>query len=88
MSRPSQFIGGHPDEVPLTKEEKNAIASLKRLATRWPRSLWLFSANGTLCVMRHDSLGNQPHVEHPHGGGVDPEYIVGSADIDNDGGDW
>lgn len=36
----------------LTHEERLAIAALKRLAKRWPQSLWLFSAGSSLHVMR------------------------------------
>jgi len=36
----------------LTKEEKNAIAALKRLAKRWPNTLWLFADGGSVNVMR------------------------------------
>ena len=34
------------DKSELTKEEKNAIASLKRLAKRWPSSLRLICVDG------------------------------------------
>ena len=71
---------------PPTKEERNAINTLKRLAKRWPKSLWLFSASGSLCVMRKG-----PDGEHVMGqfGGVDPNYELDSiSGIDNDGGDW
>ena len=71
----------------LTREERLAIAALKRVAKRWPKSLWLFSASGTLCVMKCGPDGEEvclPGV----GGGVDPEYMVDRIDIDNDGGDW
>ena len=70
----------------LTKEEKNAINTLKRLEKRWPDSLWLFSANGTLCVMRHGKNGEQVHTGT--GEGVDSEYIITTINIHNDGGDW
>ena len=35
----------------LTADEKRAIASLKRLAKKWPQSLKLFSWSGSLVVM-------------------------------------
>ena len=79
--------GGHPDDVPLTREERNAIAAFKRLAKRWPAGLWLFSAAGELCVMRRDENGEQ--VMRPGiGRGVDPDYHVDTIGIPNDGGDW
>lgn len=70
----------------LTKKEKNAISSLKRLAAKWPSTLWLFSASGTLRVMRAGKDGEQIHLK---GGGVDPKFIVATiSEIPNDGGDW
>jgi len=48
-----------------TKKEKNAINTLKRLAKRWPESLWLFAD-----------------------GAMDPDCILDTIDIENDGGDW
>lgn len=68
---------------PMT--EKQAIASLKRLAKRWPKTLWLFSASGTLTVMRCGEDGQ--HV-HNRDGSVDQDYIVDTISIPNDGGDW
>ena len=76
-------------EFELTKEEKSAIAALKRLAKRWPDTLWLFSASA-LCVMRcgpngeHVTGGSNPSAE-----AIDPDYIVTTiSGIDHDGGDW
>lgn len=68
-----------------TPEERKAINALKRLAKTWPKSLWLFSASGSLHVMRADSDGGHIHIGS---GGVDPDYILDSIDIPNDGGDW
>jgi len=73
-------------ELTPTVEEAQAIRALKRLAKRWPSSLWLFSASGSLQVMRADSDGGHVHTAD---GGIDPEYILESVDgISNDGGDW
>jgi len=69
----------------ITDEEKKAIRALKQVAKKWPKSLWLFSASGNLCVMKKGPDGNM--VMTP-GGGVDQLYIVGKIDISNDGGDW
>lgn len=69
-----------------TPEEKRAIATLKRLAKRWPKSLWLFSASGTLCVMRALPDGDFAHTRDD---GVDPNYVLETiTGIPNDGGDW
>ena len=73
-------------EIELTDEEKKAIRALKRVAKIWPDSLWLFSASGSLCVMRNDENGDR--VVDPIYGGVEQEYIVDNIDIENDGGDW
>ncbi len=73
--------------IELTDEEKKAIAALKRIAKKWPKSLWLFSASGELKVMRTDKNGDRVHFPHPHCG-VDPAYIVDHINIPSDGGDW
>lgn len=69
----------------LTDEERRAVATLQRLAKRWPKSLWLFSGAGTLCVMKFDKDGNRVTLDH---GGMDPESSVATIKIPNDGGDW
>lgn len=76
----------------LTPEEKKAIAALKRVAKIWPKSLWLFSADSILYIMRKQ---DEKHVmslglsnSRGSGGGVNPDYIVDTVRIDSDGGDW
>jgi hypothetical protein len=71
-------------DIELTAEERRAIASLKRLAKRWPPSLWIFCGSGSVCVMRTAEDGSKAHK----GEGVDPAYLVDSVQIPNDGGDW
>lgn len=78
--------GGHPNDVPLTDEEKRAIATLQRLAKRWPRSLWLFATGNNVHVMRCGADGRQ--VQLGRCGGTDPAYEVAAVNIPNDGGDW
>lgn len=68
----------------LTRQERNAIRTLKRLETTWPQSLWLFSASGSLHVMKKDANGKIPM----DGEGISPEFVVATLDIENDGGDW
>jgi len=68
-----------------TMTEEQAIRALKKLAKRWPSSLWLFSAGGTLTVMRTGIDGQMFVSSH---GGVDPDYTVTTIDIPNDGGEW
>ena len=72
-------------EFDLTKEERNAITMLKRLAKRWPDTLWLWAGNGLLSVMRKG-----PDGKHAKTGSdcVDPDYEVDAIDIENDGGGW
>ena len=67
----------------LTIAERKAINQLRRIAKTWPKSLWLFSANSTLEVMRK-SNGEVMRI----GDAYDQKYIVDSIDIENDGGDW
>ena len=69
----------------LTKQEEIAIKALKKVSKNWPKSLWLFSANGTLCVMRKNEQGQHAILES---WGIDPTYIVDDIDIENAGGDW
>lgn len=82
---------GHPERrrvaASMTHEEAVAVAALQRLAKRWPASLWLYSASGSLHVMKVGADG-QP-VMRAGQEGVDPAYIMASIDgIFNDGGDW
>lgn len=67
----------------LTPEEKRAIATLKRLAKKWPDSLWLYSAGGTLNIMRKID-GKRAFC----GASPDSDTIVDTIEIENDGGDW
>ncbi len=68
----------------LTKREQAAIDALKEVAKKWPKSLWLYVADGQVHVMRKQ--GGQRVVTEM--GGVDQDYIVDSASIESDGGDW
>lgn len=62
------------NEIEVTKEEQKAIASLERLAKKWPRSLQLFSWSGSLCVFKVNKEGVNCEVTNIGG-------------IPNDGGD-
>lgn len=80
----SNMIGGHPDDVPLNKEEKRVIATLQRLARIWPKSLWLLAAEGgELCIMRKTKDGKRAMPD-----GIDAAYEVDNVDIESDGGEW
>ena len=72
-------------KVDVTNEEKEAIDALEDIEDNWPKSLWLFSAGGTLYVMKKDKDNNRAILPS---GRVDDEYIVESIVIENDGGDW
>lgn len=69
----------------ITKKEESAVNALRKVAKKWPKSLWLFSASGTLCVMKYKSDRTRGITRF---GGVDQDYIVDTIDIANDGGDW
>ena len=69
----------------LTEEERKAIASLKRVAQKWPESLWLFAGNGSLCVMKKGEDGERVMNDTEC---VDESYCVDTIDIENDGGDF
>ena len=70
----------------LNEEERAALAALKKLAKRWPKSLWLFSASGTLHLMRKSEIGERCMTPD---GYVDQNASVWSTrDVENDGGDW
>jgi hypothetical protein len=70
----------------ITKEEKNAINTLQKLAKKWPSSLWLFSASGCLCVMKKKDNGERAIL--PDGLSMDQDYCINTIDIENEGGDW
>lgn len=73
------------NELILTDEEEKAIKALKKVALKWPKTLWLFSASGTLTVMKHGAGGEHAVTNN---GAVDPNFVVDTVDIENDGGDW
>lgn len=65
----------------LTDGEAKAIRSLERLAKRWPDSLMLFSANGSLKVVR---TGWSQHADERM---TDEHVLADVTGIPNDGGD-
>lgn len=67
------------------KTEKATVDALRKLADDWPQTLWLFSANGRLCVMKKNEHGVRAMLPS---GGVDRGYEVARIDIENDGGGW
>lgn len=81
----------------LTKEEKSAIRALRKVAGKWPKSLWLFAADGILYVMRKNEQGervvtnNEPYPDDIPGwlDGFDSNYVVNTIDgFDIEGGAW
>jgi hypothetical protein len=72
--------------IELTKQEQDAIRIFRALANKWPDTLWLFSASGSLHVMKCGKNGE--HI-HNQDGSVDHNYVVGTVDgISSSGGDW
>ena len=71
--------------IEATPEETKAIKRLQNAANNFPKSIWLFSASGTLYVMKKDKNGKHAMLSH---GGVDQAYIIARVEIENDGGDW
>jgi hypothetical protein len=69
-----------------TAEESRAICSLKRLAKRWPDTLYLASMGGSLNVMRKDADGG--HAIRTDDVDLDQSYSLATIAIDNTGGDW
>lgn len=80
--------------IQVSDDESKAIASLKRVAAKWPKSLWLYSASGSLHVMKMRSDGKRAVINgcgtgRGGDGGMDADYIVATIKgIENDGGDW
>ena len=58
-----------PQSPEMTKAEIAAIRTLRRLAKRWPNTLWLASMSGTLSVMR-TSVNRGADVSPPQTGRV------------------
>lgn len=58
----------------LTREEKNAIATLRRLEKRWPKSLIVFVESGVMKIMKnHD----------PENDEFDSDDVVAHINIDS-----
>lgn len=73
----------------LTHEEKVAIRELKKIARHWPDSLWLFTADGVLNVMKKNDHGQRNMITRDDIlWDYDPEYIAEQIRIEADGGDW
>lgn len=71
-------------DISLTIEEQKIIASLQRLANKWPDSLQLFSWSGALVIIKEDANGAKYDVGGitgiPNDGG-DPRDVEQAADI-------
>lgn len=73
------------EPAPLTDAERKAIRALVTVAKTWPRSLWLYSASGSLLVMKKTRDGSRPVKS----GSPDEAFAVGQIfGITNDGGDF
>lgn len=60
----------------LTKEEKQAIEQLQKLANNWPKSLWLISDCGSLSIRKPEGKYYSKNTE-----------VATIYGIPNDGGD-
>jgi len=77
------------EEHELTDEERRAIASLKRLAKKWPKSLWLFVTSGDMHVMK--GRGEVPARGDYRTSTTEPDrrdVVDTISGIDCDGGDF
>lgn len=71
----------------LSRAERQAVEDLKALASRWPKTLGLFS-DGTLYVMKLGPDGQFVTKTGGRGARMDQSYIVARIDgIKTDGGD-
>ena len=66
-----------------------AIQALQQIQKIWPQSLWLYSAGGTLYVMKKKDgdIVMKGGIDKENCG-VDDNFIVAKIEIENDGGDW
>lgn len=64
---------------------KQVIRLLEKLEKIMPENLWIFAANGVLCLMEKGGDGERITLDH---GGFDPDCVIQSFDIESDGGDW
>ena len=77
--------------ITLNKKELKAIADLKKLASRWPKSLWLFcNGQNDISVMKMGLDGKQVMMHaRKNVEGFDHDYMVDSIEgILTEGGDW
>lgn len=72
----------------LTADERRVVAALKRIAKRWPQSIWLYAAGGDLHVMRADEDGGHHYGGSGGRNAIDPAYALDVVRIPSDGGDW
>lgn len=66
-------------------EEMKVIAALKKLEKNWPKNLWVFCNGQSFTLLE---LGENGERVMNDVGSVDPDYIVATFNIPNDGGDW
>lgn len=57
------------EQQPITKQQRNAINSLNRLAKRWPDGIGLYSHSGTLLVVASDGMVLSSILDIPNDGG-------------------
>lgn len=71
-------------EDDLTRDEVLALAALRRLAKRWPKTLMLASMGGSLVVVRTDDerFDSESGLERQEA------VVEDISGIPNTGGDW
>ena len=83
MGSGAEYSGEY--DGPITKEEVEAIEALEAVAEIWPKTLYLFSASGSLWVMKLQPDGTPKMLPD---GGADQDQVITGINIENDGGDW
>lgn len=74
---------------PVTKAEQQWIDALKKIASKMPKSLWLYAAAGEACIMKTPKDGNEMGGRYGDSTAVNPDNHVDSIyDLRCDGGDW
>ena len=71
-------------DIRLSESERRAVASLQRLASRWPSSLTLASMGGTLVVVHSDD----PRFDSENAAERNDAALAYVEGIPNTGGDW
>jgi len=72
-------------EMEATAKEQAWFDRLKRCYDEMPDSVWIFTANGTVNMLR---LGGDGRRAMDGGGSVDQDFLLDGFVARTDGGDW